>query len=295
MPLSRKCCATLGRIIGALALAAALAACSTVKLAYNNLPEISYWWLDDYVDFDDAQTPRVRDELRQLLAWHRREELPKLAALLQRMQALAPDDVTPAQACELVDAFRVRLLAVAERVEPAAAELARSLDAAQLAQLERKYHKLNDKYREDWLARSPEQQRDKRYEQLLDRSEDFYGRLDAAQREWLREQVGPPAFDPVEIDGERRKRQQETLALLRGLRADGQGAEQARAEVHAYVMRIGTPPPGPARERQRAMQQEACRTFAALHNQTTAAQREKAVRRLQGYEGDLQQLSGQPS
>lgn len=272
-------------------LAAGLAACSAVKLAYNNLPEIGYWWLDDYVDFDDTQTPRVRDELQQLLAWHRREELPKVAALLRRVQALAPEDVTPAQACELVDAFRARILVVAERVEPVAADLARSLDAAQLAQLERKYRKLNDKYREDWLALAPEQQREKRYEQLLDRSEDFYGRLDAAQREWLREQVGPPSFDPVQIDAERRKRQQETLALLRGLRTEGMAAEQARAEVHAYVVRIGTPPPGPTRDRQRAMQQEACRAFAALHNQTTAAQREKALRRLQGYETDLRQLA----
>src|SRR6185295_17419252 len=99
MPLSRNCCAKLARIIGVLALGAALAACSAVKLAYNNLPEVGYWWLDGYVDFDDAQTPRVREELRQLLAWHRRDELPKIADLLQQAQALAPADLTPAQAC----------------------------------------------------------------------------------------------------------------------------------------------------------------------------------------------------
>ncbi len=41
-------CAKLARIIGVLLVAAALGACSTIKLAYNNLPELSYWWLDAY-------------------------------------------------------------------------------------------------------------------------------------------------------------------------------------------------------------------------------------------------------
>ena len=60
-------CAKQARIIGALLLASALAACSSVRLAYNNLPTLSYWWLDGYVDFDGAQTPRVREDLGQLL------------------------------------------------------------------------------------------------------------------------------------------------------------------------------------------------------------------------------------
>ena len=64
--LSRLRCFWLARIIGVLLAAAVLAACSAVKLAYNNLPELSYWWLDGYLDFDGAQTPRVRDELTEL-------------------------------------------------------------------------------------------------------------------------------------------------------------------------------------------------------------------------------------
>ncbi len=39
------------------------------------------------------------------------------------------------------------------------------------------------------------------------------------------------------------------------------------------------------------MMQEACDTMAVLHNRTTAAQREQAVRRLQAYANDLRQLA----
>src|SRR3982751_4186036 len=113
MPLSRMRCAKLARIIGVLVIGAALAACSAVKLAYNNLPEVSYWWLDGYLDFDGTQTPRVRDELERLLAWHRQNELPKIIALLQRAQTLALNDVTPQQTCEMVNEIRARLLALA--------------------------------------------------------------------------------------------------------------------------------------------------------------------------------------
>src|SRR5215469_338870 len=109
MPLFRMRCARLARIIGVLVLVGWLAACSAIKLAYNNLPEVSYWWLDSYVDFDSTQTPRVRDELTQVLEWHRQNELPKVIDLLRQTRTLAADDVTPAQACELVDSIQTRL------------------------------------------------------------------------------------------------------------------------------------------------------------------------------------------
>ncbi|MBT2322200.1 hypothetical protein J7E62_07505 [Variovorax paradoxus] len=287
-------CAKLARIIGVLLVASALAACSTVKLAYNNLPEFSYWWLDGYLDFNGAQTPRVRDELAQLLAWHRQNELPKIVALLQQAQALAADDFTPAQACAMSDEIRARLVAVAEHAEPAATDLALSLGEAQLLQLERKYAKVNADYRKDWLDRSPERQQEKRYEQLLDRNQDFYGRLEPSQRELLKEQVARSSFDPHWVDGERRKRQQETLALLRRFQAEKTPPAEARAAVHAYVQRIATRPPGPAREQQQALLQEGCRNLAALHARTSASQREQAVRRLKDYERDLVELMASP-
>jgi len=281
----------LARIIGVLVVAAALAACSAVKLAYNNLPEVAYWWLDGYVDFDDAQTPRVREELQQLLAWHRREELPKIADLLQQAQALAPGEVTPAQACVLYDAFRLRLLAVTERAEPAATALALSLGESQVDYLARKYEKINATYKKDWLDRSLSQQREKRFDQFLERSEDFYGRLDGRQREMVRQQVERSAFDPRDLDSERRQRQQEALALLGRFQAEKPSSATARAALHAYVMGIAEPPPGPSRDRQRQLRHEACGNIAALHNQTGPTQREAAARRLQGYLDDLRDLA----
>jgi hypothetical protein len=287
-------CAKLARIIGVLLLASALAACSAIKLAYNNLPEVSYWWLDGYLDFDGAQTLRVRDELAQLLAWHRQNELPKIVTLLQKAQGLASGDFTPAQACEVADEIRARMVAVAEHAEAAATDLALSLGVAQLQQLERKYARINADYSKDWLEPSLARQQEKRYRQLLDRYEDFYGRLDAPQRELLRQQVAQSAFDPRFIDSERRKRQQETLALLRRFQTEQTTPDEARTAIHAYVQRIADPPPGPVREQQQALLQEGCRNLAALHDRTSASQREQAAQRLRAYERDLVALMTAP-
>jgi hypothetical protein len=161
-----------------LLLVAALGACSAIKLAYNNLPEVSYWWLDGYLDFDSTQTPRCATSWRSCWPGTGRTSCPA-SPMLQDAQALAPGEVTPAQACTMADRIRERLLAVSERAEPAGTELALSLTDAQLQQLERKYAKNNATYRKDWLDRTPAQVQEKRYDQFLDRTEDFYGRLTA--------------------------------------------------------------------------------------------------------------------
>ncbi len=280
----------MARIIGVLLLAAALGACSAIRLAYNNLPTVSYWWLDGYLDFDSEQAPKVRDELAQLLDWHRQNELPRISSLLQEAQALAPGEVTPAQVCTMADRIRERLLAVTDHAETAGAQLALSLTAAQLQQLERKYAKNNATYRKEWLDRTPAQVQEKRYDQFLDRTEDFYGRLSTEQRELLRQQVAQSVFDPKLADAERRQRQQEALALLRGFVADKPTPAEARAALHAYIQRVAEPPPGRWRDQQQALLEEGCRNTAALHNGTTASQRAQAVRRLQAYQEDLRQL-----
>ncbi|WP_256856555.1 DUF6279 family lipoprotein [Variovorax sp. KK3] len=289
--LSRLRCFWVARIIGVVLATIVLGACSTIKLAYNNLPELSYWWLDGYLDFDGSQTPRVRDELAELLAWHRRNELPKVAALLREAQALAPGDITPQQACGFADRIRERLLAVAVQAEGPGTTLALSLGSAQLQQLERKYEKNNADYRKEWLDRTPARWQEKRFDRFLERNEDFYGPLEPAQRELLKTQVAQSVFDPRLLDRERRTRQQEALTLLRRFQQVRTTPTEARAAIHTYVLHIASPPPGAWRDHAEALQQEGCRNLAELHNSTSARQREQAVRRLQAYERDLDQLA----
>ncbi|MGJ7543909.1 DUF6279 family lipoprotein [Variovorax sp. LT1R16] len=283
----------LSRATCAVFLGAALAGCSAVKLAYNNLPELGYWWLDGYVEFNTVQTPKVRAQLAALLESHRRNELPEFQRLIEGAAAKAQADVTASEVCAVGDAIRDRLLATALEASKPGAELVASLDDAQLRQVESKYAKNNAAYARDWLERSAEQQHQKRYTEFLDRSEDFYGSLDGTQRQLLRELVDRSIFDPRRVDAERRQRQQESLALLRRFSRSAPVPEVSAA-IDAYARRVAYPPTGPWQAYQQALLTESCANIAALHNITRPAQRERAARRLQGYAQDVRDLIATP-
>lgn len=277
-----------------LALVAGLAACSAVKLGYNSLDSVAYWWLDSYVDFNEQQAPRVRDDLEQLHRWHRTEELPRLAEMLRAMEQLAPNDITPAQACTFVDEVRARLRALADHAEPAVVLLATSLQPDQLRHMQHKYEKNNEKYRDDWLKLTLAQQREKRYEQFLERSEMIYGRLDDAQRDALRRDIELSIIDPRRILADRERRQRDALQTLRRLSDQKPDFDTARRQLRAFLDRFESSPDKVYRDYQEALIAEGCRSFAVLHNSTTATQREAAVRRLRAYQRDLRELAAAP-
>lgn len=283
-------CAKLTRIIGVLVLAAALGACSAVRLAYNNLPEFSYWWLDGYLDFNGAQSLRVKEALSGLLAWHRANELPRIGALLQQAEAMAPSDLTPEQVCATAADIRARVLATAEQAEAASAKLAIDLDDAQRAQLERHYAKVNAEWQSDWLDRTPAAQQKKRFDQFVKNGEDFYGRLTDAQRALLRQQTTQAVWSARITAALRQQRQQEILDLLRRFHAEQTPVSAARQAIHAYIGHVADPPETAYRDYQQAVLQEGCRNVAALHNISTSAQREQAVKRLRGYRADVTAL-----
>ena len=281
------------RIIGLLALAAALAGCSALKLGYNNLDEVAYWWLDGYISFNDEQAPLAREDLARLHLWHRTQELPRLAGMLRSMEELAPGDITAAQACAFVPQLRERLDALTERAEPAVITLALGLSPDQLRHLERKYEKNNAGYRKDWIKPSPAAQHEKRLKLFLERAEMLYGRLDDPQRDVLRRQIEQSIFDAKRVLAERQRRQQDALKTLRQIAGQSVEFVQARRLLRGYLERVQQSPDTAYRTFQQALIDEGCRSFAALHASTTPAHREAAVRRLQAYQRDLRDLSAQ--
>jgi hypothetical protein len=283
--------AALARIIGLLTFAALVSGCSAVKLGYNNLDELAYWWVDRYLDFTEDQSRRVREDLARLHTWHRHEELPRINALLQRMEQLAPGEVSPAQTCSFVPAIRQRVHALADRAEPAIVTLALDLTPEQLVHLERTYRKKLSEYREEWVEITRAQLWDKRTRQFQERSEMIYGPLDEPQQQVMRQRVEQSIFDPMRMLAERRRRQQDALQTLRKIVGQPVTIAQARALIHGLLERAQQPPEPAARAYQDALIEESCANLSALHNSTTAQQRQSAARRLRAYQRDLRELA----
>lgn len=283
----------LGGIILGLALALALAACSAIKLGYNSLPNLAYFWLDGYVDFSDEQAPLVRDEIAALQAWHRQAELPRLHEMLVRMEQLAPGEVSPQQACAVVAEVQARLNAVADRAEPRVAALASTLTGRELRHLARKFRRNNERYQQEWLALPLAEQHDKRFQKMLERMETVYGRLDEPQRAVLRQRIQQSAFDAARSHAEWQRRQQDLLQVLRRVSHRGVPEAEARSLLRGWFARIEKAPDPAYRAYQETLLQEGCTTFSVVHQSTTARQREQAVRQLRAYQRDLRDLAAQ--
>ena len=184
-----------------------LSACSTLKVAYNSSDDLLYWWLDGYADLQDDQKNFTRDALTELQRWHRQQQLPEYIALLQRMQAMAPNDITPAQVCAVTEDMKSSFIRVLRRIEPASAQLASQLKPDQLRSVRKRFDKTNQTWKEDWL--DPDVQGRLRYrtQQASNRLEDFYGRLDKPQRDALHQWLSTSIFDPALSYAERERRQ----------------------------------------------------------------------------------------
>ena len=286
-------------IIAAVAALAGLAlvgltGCSALRVGYSQAPDLIYWWLDRYVDFDGDQTPKVREALAQWFAWHRRTQLPEYADLLVRAQKEVLVDTTPARVCEWQREVIKRARIAYERAEPAAAEIVLTITTEQVAHLEKRYAKNNDEFRDEYLQADPARRARKNLERLLERAEMLYGRLEDAQRSRIGEQLARSPFDPEAWLAERQQRQQDALRLLRSMGADGtMGREQAARALRGYADRIERSPRDAYRRYSERLTEFNCTVAANLHNSTTPGQRRTAARKLASWEGDLRAIVAQ--
>jgi hypothetical protein len=281
-----------------LALAAwvGLSGCSTLKVVYNNSDDLIYWWLDGYADLQGEQKQFTRDALSDLQRWHRQQQLPEYVALLKRMQAMAPNDITPAQVCAVTEDMKDSFIRVLRHIEPASAQLSTQLSAEQLRSVRKRFDKTNKTWKEDWLDPDADARLRYRMKQATSRLEDFYGRLEKPQREVLQQWISSSIFDPALSYAERERRQADTLQTLQRMAQEGASPnkpEQAQALLRGLTERSFNSPNERARTYNRALWQENCEGFAKLHNSTTPAQRQRMVEALRGYEQDFKTLMTQ--
>jgi hypothetical protein len=282
------------RIIRALLVTLAavlLGACSMVRLGYDQLPSLTYWWVDSYFDLTDAQSVALRRDLDTLHSWHPQQELPKLATLLAELQAQATHDTTPQRTCQIVDQLKERLQVVITQAEPGLATLARQLTPAQLQHLAHQLAKREQTWREEWGQISPAKLAERRAERLIERSESFYGRLSESQRALLTTSVLANPYDVAQAEAEMLRRHQDLRQTLQAVLQGGDNASQAQARLHPMLLRLVDSPNPDYRAKLEPFTQSNCRTFAELHNSASPAQRQQLVTKLQAYEQDMRALS----
>ena len=272
-------------------LACLLQACSSAKLAYNQAPELAYWYLDGYVNFSSSQSVLVKDDLIKLHTWHRQTQLPTYIDMLQKMQVKMPLDISSQDACNVLSDVRRKFLLVSDQTQPTVVSLLDTMTNNQIETLARKFEKGNTEFRNDYLQTTKPVNQTKRYKQAVSRAEMLYGRLDDKQISLVAVQVEKSRFSGLLAYAERQRRQLDTLQTLRTLLKIQATTEQKKLAVRSLFERSFMSPNPNYAEYIDEVTKESCANLATLHNSTSVSQRRKAVETLMAYEQDMKTLS----
>jgi hypothetical protein len=278
----------------ALGLLASLSACSLVVTGYNQAPSLLiFTWFNPHLDLNSEQDKLLRTDLQALHQWHRQQQLPVYADVLQKMAMLAPHEVTGPQICALVDEFKETLAPLAQQMSPGMARLALKLTPAQIQRLEQQYDKDNKDYRKEWkLDASADAQLQVQTDKGIENAERLYDRLDKKQKALVKQMAKESQFDLPKSWGERLRRQQDTVRTLEGIVKSQPGFALAQQDSLALLNRSLLHSPDEAYRDYAEMRKTInCEATAQLHNTTTATQREFAVKTLKTYEADLRALA----
>ena len=214
-----------------------------LKLGYDQGPSLAFRWLDGYVEFDDAQSLKVRAGLDDSLRLASAHPAARLCRAARPRPGRAAGLGHRGAHVRLGQELRARFDPALQQALPTLADVAPTLSLQQLAHIEKRFAVNNGEYRDEFLHRDPAKRQKAATEREIERAEDFYGRLDEAQRAFVARSIAASPWDGDLAYAERLRRQQDLLAMARRLAASraapgrgggrGPGLDEAPAALAA--------------------------------------------------------------
>ncbi len=277
------------RVIFAILGAAALCACSAMKLGYQQGDRLAYWWIDNYVDVTAAQEPLTREAISRFFAWHRKSQLPEIASLLQQAKAEVRQPVTPAMVEHFQDASQGLARRSFEQAMPDTADLLLTLTPDQIARMEKKFAEGNAKYRKTFLKADPAEREDARFDKVMEYARLIYGGFSSEQEKAIRARMGPVVQNADARYAERVARQQEWLKMVRYVQATQPPKAQVIDLLHRFREYWQNPPAKHAASHE-ASNNAGIALTVAIANMTTPQQKAHAQDRFQKWIDDTHAL-----
>ena len=226
----------LARWVAMFAAVFVLAACSSLRLGYNNADTLLMYAADSYLDLDSEQDAFARERVRALLAWHRRTQLREYARLLesvqQRLDTTATQPLTAAEVLMIQRQGADHMLTVGRQAAPDLVRLARMLKPEQIDYLGNKLAKDTEKLRRERrvaVSTSTGVASEARIKANLDRARTWLGRVTPEQEQLIREAaLATPAAERRWIDN-RERRQRALVALAEQVRQPSLSVDAAAA------------------------------------------------------------------
>jgi hypothetical protein len=212
-----------------------LAACSSLRLAYNNGDTLLYWWLNGYVDLNSDQKGWVKEDIDKLIHWHRQTQLQDYIQILQTAQRQLSAGPSQADLQNDYDEIKKRTESLLLKATPELAELARSLQPEQIATLERKFAANNAEFRKKNMRGDKEAQQRYRFKKSMEQFELWFGNFSDEQEAQIRKASDARPLDNEIWLDERTRRQNSILALVRRVQSEKLSKEATQAEIQKLI------------------------------------------------------------
>lgn len=213
------------RVLCVIAVMLAVTACSSVRFAYNQGDTVLYWWLNAYVDLDSEQSSFVKQDIDQLIDWHRKTQLKDYSQLLGNAQKQLAGNVTHADLKATYRDVKARTELLAYKALPELADLALSVKPEQIANIETKFNKNNETYRKKFIRIDNEKKQTQRYKKSMEQFELWFGEFSNEQEAVLRKASDVrPLENEIWLE-ERIMRQKKIVAVLREIQQKKLGKE----------------------------------------------------------------------
>lgn len=269
-----------------------LAACSSLRLAYNNGDTLLYWWINGYVDLNGEQKDSVKEDIDQLFHWHRKTQLNDYVHILQTAQRQLAGSPTQADLQSDFDEIKKRTEALLMKASPELADLAMSLQPDQIATLERKFAANNSDFRKKNMRGDREAQQRFRFKKSMEQFELWFGNFTSEQEALIRKASDArPLNNEIWLD-ERTRRQNNILAAVRKVQSEKLGKEATQALIQGLVkegfQRLETS------ERKAffdASEEGNVQLVLTVIRLSTPAQKAHAQKRMQGWIDDFRSLA----
>ena len=260
-----------------------LAGCSALGLAYQQLPTLSYWWLDDYFDFNSAQSAQVRNGLDSVAQWHKDTQLEPYANLLDHASTLATTRFSAQQACDWLGDATKQATALVDQVAPLAAPIMASLSPAQLAHYQAYIAERNAEWRKEQLETSTQERLDFRLERSLKQLKRFYDNVTPDQEAGVMQVLTNSDYQAEQAFERRQANQQRVYQWLQSV----SGAPASTHQQHAKALQTlwATSMQWPAQR-----QLKWCQQLVDFHGLMTPTQHQTASDTLASYARDLRSL-----
>jgi hypothetical protein len=278
-----------GRLLIAGALLAVLVACGT-QFVYNRLDWLTHYYLSSQVSLDGTQSRELRRGLDSFFAWHRRNELPRYAAFLDRM---ANDTARPVSLAQLEAGRREIEKFMRDAVSHGAPEAARWFNGLRPEQVDELFASLAEgerKSRKESCETDPAERHEKSVERFTDNVEDWTGRLSRAQRELIANGLASFESDACTEVSTRERSRVEFRSLVDQHRQRPEFAER----IAAFLTHPEARWDAAYRRNVEADRARFMRLLADINQSLTPAQRNHTVERLRGYARELRQLAAEP-